>query len=325
MEGVIKVADVDELTIEEAVLLPAKLLRPLLRHQKCRSELIRLDLEEASQLVEVHSSVEPQVGLDGRSPHIGLDLIHEDGEVVLNGVDVGLRVVEIRGHGRDELRAGGAEELLKDGKRLRSTTLQLEHLVAVLLAKGAVDSVIQPCGVESHADSNERVHLLIFLGDGVVLRVLLEILGTRHVDEDVAEHLDGIGVAVHHHVGETNVIVRGEVCSHDASEHGLLVELDVVEGLEGEAEVTQQAVHTEQANDGEVAEHAVEVLGTVVACNSHRILVALGRSHLLGDLGTLNQGVQHVKNAVASPSVGVLAEDLHLLLVRGLSRDARAV
>lgn len=55
----------------------------------------------------------------------------------------------------------------------------------------------------------------------------------------MAEHADGVGVAAHHHVGEPNIVVGREVGSHDTGEHGLLVELDVVEGLEGEAEVAE--------------------------------------------------------------------------------------
>lgn len=204
--------------------------------------------------------------------------------MVLNGVNVGLWVVKIGRHRGDELGAGSSEELLKDGQRLGSATLQLEQLVAVLLAKGAVDGVIQSGGLEGDADGDEGVHLLILLGDGVVLRILLEVLGPRDVDEDVAEHADGIGVAVHHHVGETDVVVRGEVGGHDARKHGLLVELNVVERLEGQAEVSEQTVHSEQTNDGEVSQHLIQVLGAILASNSRGVLVSLHGSELLGDL-----------------------------------------
>ena len=44
---------------------------------------------------------------------------------------------------------------------------------------------------------------------------------------------------------------------HDAREHGFFVHFDVVECLQGEAEVAQQAMHAEEADDGEVSQHSV--------------------------------------------------------------------
>lgn len=138
----------------------------------------------------------------------------------------------------------------------------------------------------------------------------------------MAEHADGVGVAAHHHVGETHVVVGREVGSHDASEHGLFVELDIVEGLEGEAEVAEESVDAQKTDDGEVAKHPVEVLGTVLAGNGHGVFIATTSSKLLDDVGPLDQGVQDVQNAVASPGVRVLAQDLDLLLVASLSGKA---
>jgi hypothetical protein len=42
---------------------------------------------------------------------------------------------------------------------------------------------------------------------GVELRVLLEVLCARNVDEDVGEGTDCIRISAKHHVGETNVVV----------------------------------------------------------------------------------------------------------------------
>lgn len=124
-----------------------------------------------------------------------------------------------------------------------------------------MNRVVQFRGVERDADGDEGVHLVVLLGDGIellALVVLLEVLGAGDVDEDVGEHADGVGIPAHHHVAKADVVVGGEVGGHDAGEHGFLVEFDVVEGLEGEGEVAEQAVHAQQADDAEVAEHAVE-------------------------------------------------------------------
>lgn len=289
---------------------------------------------------------------------------------MLDGVDVGLRVVEVWGNGGDELGASVSEELLEDGQRLGSTALQLKQLITVLLAQRRVDGVVQTSRLEGDADGDQGEHLVVFLfecvrmkrpqqvqkdngiamrvwapvhadgltrifgykrkngtdlGDRVVLGALLELLGPRNVDEDVAEHADGVGVAAHHHVGKPNIVVGREVGSHDTGEHGLLVELDVVEGLEGEAEVAEKAVDAQQADDGEVAEHAVEALCPVLASDCHGVLIATSSSQLLQDVGPLDQGVEHVEDAVAAPRVGVLAQSLDLLLVVGLSRDSHTV
>lgn len=325
LHSVVNVTNVDQVALQETGVVPSELLRPLLVDQEPRPQLLGLDIQEAGQLGEVHGGVKTKVGLDSRVEHVGLDLIHKDGQVVLDGVDVALRLVKVGWHRGDELGAGSTEQLLEDGERLGATTLQLQELVAVLLPKRGVNGVVKTGGVESHADGNEGVHLIVLLGDRVILGILLEVLGPRNEDQNVAEHANSVGIAAHHHVGETNIIVCGKVGSHDAGEHGLLVELNVVQGLESETEITEQAVHPEQTDDGKVTKHAVERLGAVLAGNSHGVLAPLGSSQLFGDLRPLNEGVEDVENAVAAPGVGVLLENLDFLLVVCLSGDPRAV
>lgn len=129
----------------------------------------------------------------------------------------------------------------------------------------------------------------------------------RDVDKNVAEHADGIGVAAHHHVGETHVVVGCEVSVHNAGEHGLLVELDVVEGLEGEAEVTEETMDAQESDDGEISKHAIETLGAILASNGHGVLITAPSSQLLCDVRSLDQGVEDVEDAVAAPGVWVVA------------------
>lgn len=112
---------------------------------------------------------------------------------------------------------------------------------------------------------------------------------------------------------------------HDTRKHGLLVELNVVERLESKAEVSQQTVHAQQPDNGEVSQHAVQVLVTVLASDSHGVFAALHGAELLGDLRPLNERVQDVEHTVAAPGVGVIAQDLNLLLIVGLSGNSRSV
>lgn len=325
LHSVVKVARVHDLTIQKTTLSVPNLSAPLLVDQQPAPESLWVNLKEARKLGQVHGSVELQVASNHWAVHVVLDLLHEDGEVVLNRVDVEVRVVEVWWGWGDEPWAGGAEELLEDWKSLWTTPLHLGELLAVLLPQGGVDGVVEAGWVESNADGDKSVHLVSLLGDGVVLGVLLEVLGAGDVDEDVGEHADSVGVAVHHHVGETDVVVGREVGSHDACEHGLLVELDVVEGLDGEGEVTKETVDAEESDDREVAEHLVERAVAVLAGVESTILAALAGCELLADLGTLDERVEDVQDAVATPGVWVLAQNHDLLLVVSLERNALAV
>lgn len=77
--------------------------------------------------------------------------------------------------------------------------------------------------MEGDADGDKGEHLVVLLGNRVILSILLEVLGPRDIDQDVAEHTESVGVAAHHHVGEAHIVVGGEVGGHDAGEHCLLV------------------------------------------------------------------------------------------------------
>lgn len=72
--------------------------------------------------------------------------------------------------------------------------------------------------------------------------------------------------------------------SHDTREHGLLVELDVIEGLQRKAEVAEKAVNTKETNDGKISQHSVKRFRSVVPSNRHWLLSSLHSSELLVDL-----------------------------------------
>lgn len=283
--GVVQVTSSDGLALQQTTLNPADLTAALLVHEEPRAQLLGLDVQEAGEFAQVHGCVELQVRPDSGVEEGVLDLIHEDGGVVVDRVDVDGWVVKVGGSRADELGACRAEELLEQGQSLGSTALEAMELLTVLLTEGGVNGVVKTSGVESDADSDQSVHLVVLLGDGIVLvAALLEVLCSGHIDEDVAEHADGVGVAAHHHVGETHIVVGCEVSSHDTGEHGLLVHFNIVESLEGKAEVTEQAVNAQQSNDGEVSKHFVQWTGAIFSSNSQRVFSALDGSELFVDL-----------------------------------------
>ena len=133
LHGVVQIVGIDNLTVQKTVLGPADLAGALLVDQEKAAELLRLNLKETGELLEIHGSVKSEVRLDGWGPHVGLDLVHEDLEVVLDWVDVELWVVKVWWSWGDELWTGSAEELLVDWEGLFATALELQELVAVLL------------------------------------------------------------------------------------------------------------------------------------------------------------------------------------------------
>ena len=291
LHRIIEIVRIDDITIEQGALGPADLSAALLVDEQPGAQFLGLEFEEAGQLLQVHGGVEFEVGFDGGVPHGVLDLLHEDGEVVVDGVDVEVRVFEV-GRGRaDEFGAGGAEEVFEQGQGVGPAALEPVELVAVFVAQGGVDGVVEPGRAEADADGDEAVHLVVLLRDAVVLRRFRQVLGPRHVHEDVAEHADRVGVAPHHHVREADVVVRREVRGHDAREHGFLVQLDVVECLQRQAEVAEQTMDAEQTDDGEVAQHAIERSGPVLAGYRHGVFVSFHNRKLFVDLRALDKGI----------------------------------
>lgn len=61
---------------------------------------------------------------------------------MVHGVDVAFGLVKVGGNRGYELGAGDLEELLEDGEGLGAAALELEELLAVLLAQGGVNGVI---------------------------------------------------------------------------------------------------------------------------------------------------------------------------------------
>ena len=175
--------------------------------------------------------------------------------MVVDRVWVLLGVGPVGGCRGDEAGAACAEEVLEDGDGFWPTALEASELFAVAFAQAGVDGVVEFGGDEGYADGDQAEHLVVHFGDAVVGGgvFLLEVPRPGDVDEDVAEHADGVGVAAEHQVAEADVVVCCEVGGEDTREGCLFAEFDVVEGFEREGEISEEAVHAEKADDGEVA------------------------------------------------------------------------
>ena len=90
--------------------------------------------------------------------------------------------------------------------------------------------------------------------------------------EDRDECTGSVGISPEHDVAEPDIVVSGNMAGCHPGEGRLLVELDVLHNLQGEGEVTEKAVNTQQTNDTEVSEHAVQWTNTILA-NDLTVLV----------------------------------------------------
>lgn len=115
------------------------------------------------------------------------------------------------------------------------------------------------------------------------------------------------------------------MCGHDPGEHGLLVKFDVVQRLECQSEVTEQAMYPEKTDHGEVSQHLVQWSGAIFPGVQSGVLASLLRSQLLTDLRSLDERVQNIEYAVASPGVWVFAQNRNVLFVVWLDSELLSV
>ena len=165
LEGEVEVTGVGHLALQEAAFGPPELPVLLLVHDKLLAQRLGVSLDELGELVDVHSGVELEIALEDRRGDGVLDVVHEHLQVMLRGIHVVLWVVEIRGDRGDEFGAGGEEEFLEDREGFGTAALHPGELIAVFLAEGSVDSVIETDRAEGYTDRHESVHLVVLLGD----------------------------------------------------------------------------------------------------------------------------------------------------------------
>ena len=118
------------------------------------------------------------------------------------------------------------------------------------------------------AHGEKRVHPIGSFANLVILVAAGVVLAHAHDEvEDSDKGANGVGVAAEHDVAEADVVVSRNMTCGDAGEWRLLVELNVVRHLQCESKVAKVDVHTQEANDGKVAEHAVQRALSVLANN----------------------------------------------------------
>ena len=113
MQSILELSASNDISLKQAAFSPSDLTTPLFINQQSTAELLWVHLQKAGKLLEVHSRIELQVGAERRAVHVGLDFVHEDGQMVVDGVDVCRWVFKVWRSWGDEFRAGGAEEFFE--------------------------------------------------------------------------------------------------------------------------------------------------------------------------------------------------------------------
>mmetsp|Transcript_15764 Transcript_15764/g.61588 ORF Transcript_15764/g.61588 Transcript_15764/m.61588 type:complete len:317 (-) Transcript_15764:65-1015(-) len=168
-------------------------------------------------------------------------------------------------------------------------------------------------------NGQQGIHLVVLLEDLLVLVGASVVpLRARDVGEDPAEGADGVRVPPEGEVGEANVVEEGDLAGSHAREQGAprLGHVDRLENLQGQVVIADKAVHTEQADEAEVAEVVVESAVSETAL----ILLILKP---LDDATLGNEEVEVLENGDDVPSVGVVLELLDLLGLLVLELAAR--
>ena len=84
-------------------------------------------------------------------------------------------------------------------------------------------------------------------------------------------------------------------------------------------------MHAEQANYGEIPEHAVQRPRAIVTCNSHSIFAPFLRGELFVDLGALDERIEDIQDRVAAPCVWIFTEKVSFFFLRSSAGDSISI
>jgi len=163
----------------------------------------------------------------------------------------------------------------------------------------------------------------VLLVDQLNLKILVleDLLGPLDVEENVDECPDGVLVTAHHQVSKPDEVIRRHLASRHPGVHGLLVDVDVLQNVDGLIEVAEKGVQSAETDEGEISQHLVE--GMHAELSSHALRFSSGGKNLelRIDVALFDEGVEDVENRVdvpdgrVSPNVGDVAR-LELRQVR---------
>ena len=103
-----------------------------------------------------------------------------------------------------------------------------------------------------------------------------------------------------------NIVVGCDLTARHSAVQTLLVQLDVLQDLDGLVVVPQERVESEETNQGEIAQHLVERVTAKVPSDSVRIALCVVDLQLLVDVGLVHQGVEDIQHRVNVPNLNIV-------------------
>jgi hypothetical protein len=242
----VQVVGDEPLSVQQAplsLLVPITPRGALQAHHPLQDGILVL-VQKVGQLGRVDRRVELQERPHRRYAQLDLDVLDEqvglpDERVLRRFRDPGgERVVVLvrRRDGGEELGTGTQEQFPEGGDGgLFLAALHGCELFAVSLLDGVHDPIVRRAGGQGGTDGQEGVHPLALLGDRTVLVTPgVVLLHPVEEDQDRDKDLNGVRVSSESHVGESDVVVGGDVTGGDLGQERVVAQIHVLHGLQGD-------------------------------------------------------------------------------------------
>ena len=116
------------------------------------------------------------------------------------------------------------------------------------------------------------------------------------VEKDVGECADGIGIATHHHIGKSYIIIHRDLTSWNPRVEALLIQFDIFQNLDGLMEITEQGVQPQKSDQRKVAQHFIQWMSAKFSSNKVGIFTSGVHLQLLVNVRFVNHGVENIQN-----------------------------
>ena len=116
------------------------------------------------------------------------------------------------------------------------------------------------------------------------------------VEKNVGECADSIGIATHHHIGKSYIIIHRDLTSWNSRVEALLIQFDIFKNLDGLMEITEQGVQPQKSDQRKVAQHFIQWMSAKLSSNKVGIFASGVHLQLFVNVRFVNHGVENIQN-----------------------------
>jgi len=280
-------------------------------------------LGQLRQFRKRDGGIELKIVSDGRDRCLSADLLLEQFQLSSERLvlEEGLRVFEIWDGRGNELWARDREDVF-EGALL--TALEALQFVLELILDVGKERVLNAHRAHGMANHQQRKHLIHLLDHVVILvRGGVELTRAGQEAQHLGEGADGVGVSAHHHVTEAHVVVHGDVTGGCGEIQRLVVagcgaEVQILDRFHGQPVVTEEGVHAEQSDDGEITQISGEIILEGISDGAVILAHVSGGAEVVADVGFVGELVQIPEDLAGVPHV-VVGLDLVEIRITGLN------